>query len=512
MIELRGTNWIAGEESALGTAAFRAVAPRGGEPLEPAYREATSAEIDRAAACAEDAVEPYAALPPAGVAALLEGIAGAIEGLGDDLIERAARETALSAERLTGERARTVNQIRMFAGVAREGAWRDVRIDRALPDRKPLRRPDLRRTMIPIGPVAIWAASNFPLAFSVAGGDTASALAAGCPVIVKAHPGHPGTSEMVAKAIGGAVAALGLPGGVFSMLQGTSPEVSLQLVRHPKIAAGAFTGSLRAGRALFDAAARRPAPIPFFAEMGSVNPVFLLPGALAERGEAIAEGLSQSVNLGVGQFCTCPGLAAGVAGPGLEGFAEQLRAGFRRGAAGAMLTSAIARSYREGVDRIESIPGVSACRPGAGAAPGPMESLPALFETDARTFAEHEELRQEVFGPATVLVRCGSAAEMLEFARRLEGSLTATIHGTAEDLRENRALVTVLARKAGRLIFNGYPTGVEVCAAMQHGGPYPATTDPRFTSVGTAAIQRFCRPVCYQDFPVECLPGELQGE
>jgi alpha-ketoglutaric semialdehyde dehydrogenase len=469
---------------------------------------ASPEEIDRAATAAEDASEAYAASPPSRIAALLEGIAAEIEGLGGALIEQAAAETALSADRLTGERGRTANQLRMFADVVRAGAWKDVRIDRALPDRKPLRRPDLRRTLIPIGPVAVWAASNFPLAFSVAGGDTASALAAGCPVVVKAHPGHPETSEMVAGAVGRAVDAQGLPPGVFSMLQGASPEVSLELVRHPKIAAGAFTGSLRAGRALFDAAARRPAPIPFFAEMGSVNPVFLLPGALTERGEAIADGLSQSVNLGVGQFCTCPGVAVAVESATLERFAEQLRGRFRRGGPGKMLTPAIERSYREVVDRIASTPGVSACGPD----PAAGASLPVLFETDAGTFLDQEDLRHEVFGPATVLVRCRSAAGMLEVARRLEGSLTATIHGTVEDLRESRALLSVLVRKAGRLVFNGYPTGVEVCAAMQHGGPYPATTDPRFTSVGTAAIQRFCRPVCFQDCPPEFLPSELQVE
>jgi 2,5-dioxopentanoate dehydrogenase len=473
--------------------------------------ESTWEQIDRAATRAEEALETYAALPPPQVAALLDKIAEAVEGLGDALIERAADETALSRDRLTGERTRTVNQIRMFAGLAREGSWKDVRIDRALPERKP-RRPDLRRTMIPIGPVAVWAASNFPLAFSVAGGDTASALAAGCPVIVKAHPGHPATSELVAGAIENAIAACGLPPGVFSMLQGTTPQVSLQLVRHPKIAAGAFTGSLRAGRALFDAAVSRPVPIPFFAEMGSVNPIFLLPGALADHGDIIADGLNVSVNLGVGQFCTCPGVVAATASPALDRFAERLRDRFRSGAPGVMLTPAIAHSYREAVNRIEAIPEVSSIRPPVTADLSSVESLPALFETDAATFVEREELQREVFGPATVLVRCASAAQLLDLARHLEGSLTATIHGTVEDLRENRPLLALLARKAGRLLFNGFPTGVEVCAAMQHGGPYPATTDPRFTSVGTAAIQRFCRPICYQDFPLEFLPLELQEE
>ncbi len=476
--------------------------------IEYTYKDPTPAEVDRAATRADDCLEFYAALAPSRIGALLERIAAEIEELGDELIRRAEVETALSVARLTGERTRTTNQLRMFADLVREGSWKDVRIDPALPDRKPARRPDLRRTMIPIGPVAVWAASNFPLAFSVAGGDTASALAAGCPVVVKAHPGHPGTSALVAKAVAKAVAALGLPAGIFSMLEGSSAEVSLELVRHPKIAAGAFTGSLRAGRALFDAAAQRPVPIPFFAEMGSVNPVFLLEGALAERGEAIAEGLTQSVNLGVGQFCTCPGLVAAVQSPALQRFVLGLGDRFFRSVPGAMLTPAIEHSYRQAVQRIESIRGVAAC---TGRPKASMEAWPVLFDTSAATVLEQDELRQEVFGPSTVLVRCQSAAEMLELARQLEGSLTATIHGTVEDLRENRALVALLARKAGRLLFNGYPTGVEVCAAMQHGGPYPATTDPRFTSVGTAAILRFSRPVCFQDFPPEFLPEELQG-
>jgi NADP-dependent aldehyde dehydrogenase len=457
--------------------------------------------IDRLVAAAEEAMETYASLAPEQIASFLEKIAEEILALGDALIERAGAETALPPERLTGERMRTVNQLRLFADVVRQGTWKDVRIDPAMPDRKPMRRPDLRRTLIPIGPVAVWAASNFPFAFSVAGGDTASAFAAGCPVILKAHPGHPETSELVAGAIRKAIAASGLPAGVFGMVQGTSPEVSLELVRHPGVQAGAFTGSLRAGRALFDAAAQRAEPIPFFAEMGSVNPVFVLEGALAERCDALAEGLAQSVNMGVGQFCTCPGV---VIGTGLDRFAEQLRARFSQAKAGTMLTQAIAKSYCDAVARIEAIAGVRTTK---GTGDGPQ---PVLFEVDAATFLAHPELRHEVFGPATVLVRCASQGEMEQVARTLEGSLTATLHGTDGDLRAQGALLKLLARKAGRLVLNGFPTGVEVCAAMQHGGPYPSTTDPRFTSVGTAAIARFARPLCYQDFPAEFLPAELR--
>ena len=508
MTTISGTQLIAGEDSALGTATFHATAPSTGEPLQPAYVEATPAEIDRAVTQADDCVESMAALAPRQIGALLDGIAGEIEALQEELIERAALETALPVARLQGERARTTSQLRLFAGLVRDGSWKDARMDAALPERQPARRPDLRRTVIPIGPVAVWAASNFPLAFSVAGGDTASAFAAGCPVVVKAHPGHPGTSELTGRAVARAVAAAGLPAGIFSLLQGASPETSLELVRHPKIAAGAFTGSLRAGRALFDAAARRQVPIPFFAEMGSVNPLFLLNEALTERGEKIADGLFQSVTLGVGQFCTCPGVAVAVEGAALDQFARTLRGRFQRGAPGAMLTASIARAYRDATERIAAIPGVMAADKRAVQ---PLEGVPALFEVSDEIFLKHDELQHEIFGPATVLVRCASAVRMLELARRLEGSLTATIHGTRRDLEENRALVAALTRKAGRLVFDGFPTGVEVCSSMQHGGPYPATTDPRFTSVGTAAIQRFSRPVCFQDCPVEFLPAELQA-
>jgi NADP-dependent aldehyde dehydrogenase len=471
------------------------------------YLDATSAEIDRAVALADSCVESFASTTPARIAELLDTIAAEIEAVGDELIECASRETALPSARLTGERTRTTNQLRMFADLVRDGSWKGACMDAALPDRRPARRPDLRRTGIPIGPVAVWAASNFPLAFSVAGGDTASALAAGCPVIVKAHPGHPGTSELTAQAVRKAIAAVGLPAGIFSLVQGASPQVSLDLVQHAKVAAGAFTGSLRAGRALFDAAARRPVPIPFFAEMGSVNPVFLLNEALAERGDAIAHGLFQSVTLGVGQFCTCPGLVVAQEGPALARFSGMLRSRFAGGTPGAMLTPAIARAYREATERIAAIPGVTAWM---GDLRSP-EGAPMLFEVSDTVLVQHEELRHEVFGPATVLVRCESAARMLDVAGHLEGSLTATIHGTPRDLEGCRPLLALLARKAGRLVFNGYPTGVEVCASMQHGGPYPATTDPRFTSVGAAAIQRFARPVFFQDCPPEFLPPELQA-
>ena len=460
--------------------------------------------IDNAVAAAEKAFETYSELPPVKIAGLLERIADEIIALDDALIATAMGETALTMDRLSGERTRTVNQLRMFADVTRKGEWKDVRIDPALPDRKPMRRPDLRRTLIPIGPVAVWAASNFPLAFSVAGGDTASALAAGCPVILKAHPGHPRTSTLVASAVAKAVEACSLPAGVFSVVEGASPEVSLELVRHTGVKAGAFTGSLRAGRALFDAAAARPEPIPFFAEMGSINPVFILAEALAQRGDAIADGLAQSVNLGVGQFCTSPGVAIGIASRALDRFSERLRGVFADTKAGTMLTPGIATAYGSALAHIAKIEGMQVTH---GSGEG---AVPTLFETGAGTFLGNPELRHEVFGPSTILIRCDSQTEVERVAHSLEGSLTATLHGTEADLRAHAGLLKILTRKAGRLIFNGYPTGVEVCAAMHHGGPYPSTTDPRFTSVGTAAIVRFARPICYQDFPAEFLPSELR--
>jgi 2,5-dioxopentanoate dehydrogenase len=478
--------------------------------------EATSADIDRAVSAALDCSEALASAPGTKLAQLLETIALEIEALGDPLLECASTETGLPLDRLRGERTRTTNQLRMFAAIAAEGAWKHPHVDPALPDRKPAPRADLRLTRMPIGPVAVWAASNFPLAFSVAGGDTASALAAGCPVIVKAHPGHPRTSAMTAQAVAKAVASTGLPAGAFSLLQGASPDISLTLVRHPGIAAGTFTGSLRAGRALFDAAVQRPVPIPFFAEMGSVNPIFLLPEALQSRGETIASGLFQSVTLGVGQFCTCPGLVIGVESPGLDLFAVALRNHFESAGAGKMLTDPIAQSYHGNVRRLRSTPAVSTFAPASSSRWLAEESVtaegfPVLFEVSASDFLADQAMQHEVFGPATILVRCPSADQLMSVARSLEGSLTATIHASAAELKANSALVAVLARKAGRLVHNGFPTGVEVCASMNHGGPYPATTDSRFTSVGAAAIERFARPLCYQDFPPECLPAELQA-
>lgn len=508
-MELYGKSWIGGQPSALGSRTFRVAAPGGTGDLAPDFHEATLAELDRAMALARAAARPFRAAEPETVARLLERIGEEILALGPALLERAARETALGIDRLTAERTRTVQQLWMFAALVREGSWVDARIDRAQPDRKPLSKPDVRRMLVPIGPVAVFCATNFPLAFSVAGGDTASALAARCPVVVKANRAHAGTAELVGRAVARAVEACGLPPGIFALLHGADHELNLALVRHPSVRAVGFTGSLRGGRELFDAAVRRPDPIPVYAEMGSVNPVFLLPGALRERAEGIAEGLKSSMTLGQGQFCTKPGAVFGPAGADFERFAGALARLVAEHSPGTLLHEGIRRSYEEGLRRL-SARAACVARSKAPADLARTEAPAAVFRTDVEAYLDARELREEVFGPATVLVSCASGDEFERVAGSLEGHLTATIHGTLEDLRRHAGLVEILESKVGRLVFNGFPTGVEVCPSMHHGGPYPATTDAHFTSVGTAAIDRWVRPVCYQNFPDEALPPELR--
>ena len=502
---------IGGEIVATGKAVFHATNPATGDRLQPDFIEATADEIDRAMTLARDAFERNPQASAEQVAALLEAIGDEIVALGDPLLERAAEESGLPAARLTGERGRTVAQLKMFAELVREGSWVDARIDRAEPDRKPIPKPDLRRMLIPIGPVVVFGASNFPLAFSVAGGDTASALAAGCPVMVKGHPAHPGTCALVAGAITRAVRSTGFPSGWFSLIQGASVETGMALVTHPAARAVGFTGSLRGGRALFDAAARRPDPIPVYAEMGSTNPIFILPGALRARTAEIAEGLTASVTMGVGQFCTKPGLIFGLKSEPLDEFQTALAEKIGHTIPGTMLHEGIRAAFLSQVDRIAGTEEVAPlARSGTEADPEKTQSAPAVYVTHAANFLERHALREEMFGPAALVVVCGSKEEMETAARGLDGQLTATVHGTPEDLEEFRALVAILEQKAGRIVYNSYPTGVEVCPSMVHGGPYPATTDSHTTSVGTAAIFRFARPVCYQGFPQEALPDELR--
>ncbi len=510
-MDLHGKNILGREVSHLGFQTYRAFNPSAGKPLDTPFHEATPEEIQRALELAHQAFPQCRRRTPEEIAGFLEKIAEEILGLGDQLIEIAHAETALPPERLAGERTRTLNQIRMFACLAKEGSWVEASIDRGQPDRKPIPKPDLRRMLIPIGPVVVFGASNFPLAFSVAGGDTVSALAAGNPVVVKAHPAHPGTSELVARAIAKASGKAGMPAGIFSMVHGSTPETGLMLVRHPLTRAIGFTGSHKAGRALFDAAAQRPDPVPVYAEMGSVNPVFVLPGALRQRCEAFAEGLRQSVTLGAGQFCTCPGLVVGLEDSAMRRFIDTIGQLFANTRPATMLHPGIHRAFESGLDRLARIPGVSVVRSSTRPDTRKTESAPGVLHTAAETFLANPELGDEVFGPSTVIVRCASREELEKVARGLHGQLTATIHGTPEDLFEFKNLVALLEDRAGRLLFNGFPTGVEVCSSMHHGGPYPATTEPRSTSVGAAAIKRFARPICYQDFPQEALPVELRN-
>jgi NADP-dependent aldehyde dehydrogenase len=510
-MQLHGKNMIGASLSAEGTQTLAAVSPQTGETLSPPFFEATPAEVDRAVVLAAEAAGAFAACSAEPVAGLLDNIGAEITALGDVLIERAAQESGLSKDRLTGERTRTLNQIRLFAEIVRDGSWVNAAIDTAIPERTPLPRPDIRRMLIPLGPVAVFGASNFPLAFSVAGGDTISALAANNPVIVKAHPAHPGTSELVAQAIARAIQSSAVPSGIFSLLQGASPRLSIDLVTHPLIKAVGFTGSEVAGRALFDAAARRPEPIPVYAEMGSVNPLFVLPGALAKGPEVLAKGIYNSVNLGVGQFCTKPGLVIGMSGPPLERLRELLASMFSSAPPGTMLYAGIRNAFEKQMGTASNVAGVTAHASAQTRKAERTEAAPAMLATDAGTWLRNDALQGEIFGPATVSIACGTHEELLRVAKRMQGSLTATIHGTAEDLEKYSDLVVLLRMKVGRLIFNGYPTGVEVSHAMHHGGPYPATTDPKFTSVGAMAIYRFARPICYQDFPEAMLPPELQG-
>jgi NADP-dependent aldehyde dehydrogenase len=484
--------------------------PATGETLSPAFAGGAQAEVDQACALAAQAFDTFRETGLEARAAFLEAIAENILNLGDALIERAMAESGLPRARLEGERGRTMGQLRLFASVVRAGNWLDVRIDPAMPDRAPLPRADLRLRQIALGPVAVFGASNFPLAFSVAGGDTASALAAGCPVVVKAHSAHPGTSELVGRAIQKAVTDAGLPEGVFSLLFGSGRDVGANLVAHPAIKAVGFTGSRSGGTALMNIAANRPEPIPVYAEMSSINPVFLLPAALQARGDAIAKGFVGSLAMGAGQFCTNPGLVIAVEGPELDQFLQTAAAALADVAAQTMLTPGIYQAYSEGVAQLKGNAGVTAVGEGV-AGQGPNQCQAGLYVTSAEVFLTDESLCDEVFGATSLVIKCRSTEEFAQVAEHLEGQLTATLLLDDADIEQARALLPVLERKAGRILCNGYPTGVEVCHAMVHGGPFPATSDSRTTSVGSAAILRFLRPVCYQDLPAGLLPEALQN-
>lgn len=492
---------------------FNAVNPATRELLSPPYRCAAHEDVELAAQLATEAALIYGKLPGKQKGQFLRTIASGLEEAANELIARAHLESGLPEKRLQGELARTANQLRMFAQVVEEGSWVQARIDPAQPDRTPLPRADIRSMLRPIGPVVVFGASNFPLAFSVAGGDTASAFAAGNPVLVKAHPAHPGTSELVGQVIAASVRQCDLPQGVFALLFDAGTEIATALVQHPAVKAVGFTGSLNAGKALMHLAASRPDPIPCFAEMSSSNPLVVLPEALATKGMAIASGLFDSFTLGVGQFCTKPGLIFLPQDASADAFIAELKSRTAKGTAGIMLTEGICRNFHSGLASHQKNPDITVLATGTPSDQGSgFRAAPALLETSGDALLKKPALAHEVFGPCTLLIRYRDREQLLTLAQSLEGQLTASLFGTESDLASYADLVEALQQKAGRIIFNGFPTGVEVCHAMIHGGPFPATSDGRWTSVGSQAIFRFARPVCYQDFPQSALPDELKNE
>ena len=504
---LLGTSFIGHSRSTGTEPCGNGIQPGTGSKLEPAYLTATPAEVDHAMALAAAAFPGYSNLSGKSRAGFLRAIATEIEGVVDDIVERGQLETALPEPRLRGETARTVGQLRMFATQIEEGSWVDARIDRADPDRKPIPKVDLRSMLRPLGPVAVFCASNFPMAYSIAGGDTASALAAGCPVVVIAHASHPGVAEIVANAVIRAAKLTDMPEGVFSVLYGGGRKVGQAVVKHPVIQAVGFTGSRAGGTALMDSAANRKQPIPVYAEMSSVNPVVILPGALERGEEALAEGFFGSLTLGVGQFCTNPGLVFIPADKG-EAFLTKLKSLVEAGTPGTMLNAGICQSFADSTAAFAAVDGVETLARSTAQA-GPGQGAPAVFVVSIGDFLKNEVLQGEMFGPATLIVR-GSLEEIEAAIPHLEGQLTASLHASEAELAANSSLVLALQTRAGRLIFNGFPTGVEVCNSIVHGGPFPSTSDGRSTSVGTLAIFRVCRAIAWQSFPNAALPAELQ--
>lgn len=503
---ISGYHFIAGTSSSEGHQTYTSVNPRTKTPGDVHFFNATPSEIDRAVTVATEAFKITRNYPPNLLARFLEAVAYEIEALGDELLTTADMETGLGVTRLTGERARTTGQLRAFANLLHEGSYVEAIIDTATAD-----RPDIRRMLFPIGPVAVFAASNFPFAFSVAGGDTASAFAAGCPVIVKAHPGHPATSELTALAIYRAMIPCDIHPGFFSLLQGDTVEVGQNLVKHPLLEAVGFTGSLRAGRAIFDTAAARPKPIPVYAEMGSINPVVILPNAISTRMETMAEGFVTSVTLGTGQFCTNPGLVLVIDSPETGQFIELVKTKMESRAPGILLNASIERGLARAIEETIHHPAVQTL---TGGTPKEAECYcypNTVLTTHSRDFRADPALQTEHFGPVTMFVVCESMTDLLNTIPALHGNLTATIHAEESEMGYAREVFNLLREKAGRLILNGFPTGVAVVHSMQHGGPYPATTAPATTSVGTTAIKRFLRPVAFQNLPDTFLPEALRN-
>jgi 2,5-dioxopentanoate dehydrogenase len=499
------------EDSGKGTEQFHSFNPATQHNNDYSFLNVTADEINQAVKKAAASFKDYRKKSGIEKAGFLTAIADGILNSGDELVMVCCNETGLPQARIEGERMRTVNQLKMFAALVTEGSWVDARIETALPDRTPVPKPDLRFMQIPLGPVVVFGASNFPLAFSVAGGDTASALAAGCPVVVKAHPAHPATSAIIGKIIKNAALETQMPDGVFSLLFDNGIEAGVQLVKHPLVKAVAFTGSYKAGKALYDAAVNRPEPIPVYAEMGSTNPVFVLPQVMKARGAEIAAGYAAAVTLGIGQFCTNPGIL--VYQNNDDDFKLSLQLAFEKTSGGVMLTPNILSSYNTNLQKHLAIPGVEHFASAAArVVDAANNAVPVLLTAGSSVFNSHSVLSEEIFGPASMVIPVTAKNDMLTIAENLSGHLTATVHGTEEELLEYKELLDILEQKAGRVIINGFPTGVEVCSAMMHGGPFPSTTDSRTTSVGTGAIDRFTRPVCYQNMPPSLLPPELKNE
>lgn len=511
MTTLTGHNSIAGAWSAQGSETFTSVDPRTRQPGQVQFHNATADEIDRAVTAAAEAFSETRHYPASQIAAFLDTAADEIEKMRDELIATADYETALGSPRLPGELTRTTSQLKAFANLLREGSYVDAIIDTALPERTPPRQ-DIRRMLIPIGPVGVFSASNFPFAFATAGGDTASAFAAGCPVIVKGHPGHPATTELFAIALNNAVKAAGFPPGFFSMVQGAAIEVGQALVRHPLLEAVGFTGSLRGGRALFDTAAQRPHPIPVYAEMGSINPVVILPGALKARRDALVETLVASATLGAGQYCTNPGLVLMLDNAETQDFIQRYTAAMTARTPQVLLNESIATGLARTVEQTIQSGGVQVLAGGEAIDEGGFCFQHTVMQAASGVFRSNPNLHHEHFGPVTLFITCESLSDLREALDSLEGQLTATLQGEADDIEIARPLLASLRERAGRLIWNGVPTGVEVVYAQQHGGPYPATTAPATTSVGMTAIRRFMRPVAYQNIPSALLPDALKDE
>ena len=508
---ITGKNIIGFDLSGKGEDTFSSINPATNETLKTKHHEATHVEILEAIALAEDAFTIYRDKSGSEKADFLDAIVNEILELDSNLITICQLETGLPEGRLLGERGRTVGQLKLFAELLREGSWVDARIDFSDASRQPFPKPDTRQMQIALGPVGVFGASNFPLAFSVAGGDTASALAAGCTVIVKAHPAHPGTSELMGRAISKAAQKCGMPNGTFSLVQGTSVDVGLALVKNPLIKAIGFTGSFKGGKALFDEANKREEPIPVYAEMGSSNPVFILPEILKNKEKELAENLKNSIQLGVGQFCTNPGLIITNKSIESNNLEEFLALEVQKSTSGTMLTPNIQKAYNTGLEKLKS-KDTSILLSKGDVSNGFNQGVTEILKVSGTDFLSDKDFEKEVFGPSSVMVISQNSYEMLVIAKKLEGHLTATVHGTENDLKNHKELLKILERKVGRVLINGYPTGVEVCHSMVHGGPYPATTDSRITSVGTGAITRFSRPICFQNFPEFLLPEELKTE